>query len=659
MDAQFGIWNCDFEPLESSVLDQAASLLTRRAADRLTFYSKNNLGIVQSSFYTTKEARPDAQTVVTSSGAVLSWSGRLDNRRELVQLLPDLSPIDRTDAAIAADAFEHWGTKMFAQLTGDWAVSVCKPLAKTVLLATDCMGIGRLYYSIAQERLCWCTHLEPLVLLFRPSLTVNDEYVAGYLAHYPSAHLTPYREIKAVPPGGSVVISQGREIIDRYWTFDRLRRIRYRTDREYEEHFRQLFYQAVRRRLRSGSPILAELSGGLDSSSIVCVADDLIAGGKTETPRLDTISYYDPGVSAGDERSYIIKVEGRRGTRGHHIDTSQYGCSLPLGNADFVAVPGADNRPQGIRRVLHELMEHEGYRVVLSGIGGDEFLGGIPNPLPQLADLLVLGRLIALAKELAAWSLTKKLPWIHLLRDATLLTLPLCLRGRFTEQAAVAPWIEANFARRYKLRLRQFGPLGHYGLWRPSRQDQAQTVIAMRRQMAYSNAYDTGREDRRYPFLDQDLVEFLLSIPATQLLRPGERRSLMRRSLAGVVPPEIMSRRTKGSVARSTLAGIAVHWAEIDALVESPVSAARGYVDGRRLQEALQKLRAGDASHFVSLIRTLQLEQWLRGLEKRRTSSVALEQTEPLVTARQQPAPPSSTPMISTGRYGQILEERR
>jgi asparagine synthase (glutamine-hydrolysing) len=639
MSAQFGIWDCDFEPVEPSLLEEAATLLSPYGPDGRTAYSRANIGIVSSAFHTTKEAHREIQPLTSRSGAVVAWNGRLDNREELAHALPELSSSDSTDVTIVAAVFERWGTPAFAKLTGDWAVSVFKPLDGMLYLATDYIGICRLYYSIAQKRVFWCTHLEPLVRLSRTSLTVDDEYVAAYLAHYPPAHLTPYREIQAVPPGGSVAISDGNVSIRRHWTFEQQRPIRYKSDQEYEAHFRHLFSQAVRRRLRSNSPILAELSGGLDSSSIVCAADDLIGRGEAEPPQLDTISYYDPAVSAGDERSYISRVEERRGRNGHHIDTSQYGCSLSLGSDDFVAVPGTQTRPRGIRAVVHELMQHKGYRVVLSGIGGDEFLGGIPNPLPQLADLIILGRPIALARGLAAWSLIKKVPWLHLLRDATLLVLPAAVRPTFAGEAAVAPWIDANFARQHCLRIRQLGPQGRYGLWRPSRQDQAQTLIAMRRQMAFSSAYDAGPEDRRYPFLDQNLVEFLLSIPVTQLLRPGERRSLMRRALAGIVPPEIMSRRTKGSVARSTLACMEVHWAEVEALVASPLSAARGYVDRDGLQWALQKLKNGDAPQLVGLIKTLQLEQWLRGLEKRRISSAPLEQTELLATARQRPEP--------------------
>src|SRR6202021_1952288 len=98
----------------------------------------------------------------------------------------------------------------------------------------------------------------------------------------------PYREIREAPPGQFVRIRNSEAMIERYWRFSPNSRLRYKTDAEYEEHFRHVFRQSVQRRLRSNSPILAELSGGLDSSSIVCVADDIMAKEGAEKPRLDT-----------------------------------------------------------------------------------------------------------------------------------------------------------------------------------------------------------------------------------------------------------------------------------------------------------------------------------------------------------------------------------
>src|SRR6266702_6630587 len=81
-----------------------------------------------------------------------------------------------------------------------------------------------------------------------------------------------------------------------------------------------VFAKAVQRSLRSDRPVLAELSGGRDSTSIVCMADSIIARGTAETPRLDTLSMYDDSEPNWNERPYFTKVEEKRGRTGWHID---------------------------------------------------------------------------------------------------------------------------------------------------------------------------------------------------------------------------------------------------------------------------------------------------------------------------------------------------
>src|SRR3982074_503238 len=140
---------------------------------------------------------------------------------------------------------------------------------------------------------------------------------------FPAVHLTPYVGIHAVPPSPFVLLPPATHVVRKYWDFDPEKRIRYRTDAGYEEHFRAVFATAVQRRLRSDRPVLAELSGGRESSAIVCMADIVIARGDAETPRLDTLSWYDGLDPALDERPFLTKVEEKRGRTGWHIDTSE------------------------------------------------------------------------------------------------------------------------------------------------------------------------------------------------------------------------------------------------------------------------------------------------------------------------------------------------
>ena len=317
MSALFGVWNLDGRPIEAECLRGAASLLASEGRDGQTIFAKDNLGIVYLPFHTTMESRRETQPHVSRSNLVIGWEGRLDNRDELAKDLRDQACDGAADVTLVAASFEKWGARSFARFLGDWVLSVWNPAEQTLYLGKDYLGIRHLYYSLTTTRVVWSTHLEPLVL--GASLSVDDEYIAGYLANYPSAHRTPYREIQAVPPGRFVAIHNGTAVEHRYWSVSARSRVQYKADSEYEEHFHGLFRQAVKRRLRSDSPVLAELSGGIDSSSIVCMADDLLHEGEAEAIRLDTLSTLDPRESGGDEH-YFTQIEKKRGRVGHHLN---------------------------------------------------------------------------------------------------------------------------------------------------------------------------------------------------------------------------------------------------------------------------------------------------------------------------------------------------
>ena len=106
----------------------------------------------------------------------------------------------------------------------------------------------------------------------------------------------------------------------------------------------------------------------------------------------------------------------------------------------------------------------------------------------------------------------------------------------------------------------------------------------------------------------------MYAIPREQLVRPKQRRSLMRRALAGIVPDEILNRKSKAFVARAPMAEISKDWSSITATVQDMLSASLGIVDSQRLFEVLQKARRGEESPTLRLMRTMCLEAWMKDL---------------------------------------------
>ena len=308
----------------------------------------------------------------------------------------------------------------------------------------------------------------------------------------------------------------------------------------------------------------------------------------------------------------------KRGRVGIHIDGSKLGSSpASLECPGFRPLPGALGMGQKLDTERANAVRDGGYRAVLSGIGGDEFMGGVPDPRAHLADLIVQFKFISLAKELMAWSLVKRAPWIQLLWQSAIGALPPSLGQYLVQEAKVESWIRKDFANRTRLAIKQLDVDEHFGLWLPTRRGYVSGVLLMACKLAKFAPPVSALEEARYPFLDQNLIEFILSIPASQLLRPGERRSLMRRSLAGIVPEAILSRRTKQVGARTPILILENHWDELQNVYQSSVSSSLGYVDDVQVLKTIREARAGKSVPMVRLLWTLSLEYWLRDLAVR------------------------------------------
>src|SRR5829696_3209819 len=238
-------------------------------------------------FMSSKEQKMLANTPQTE---VLHWDGRLDNRDDLLPRLSETLKGDTSNAAIARSTYERWGTAGFVNLIGDWSMVIRDHVNSMTVLASDFAGVRPLYYHVQAGRVLWSSRLQALVEE-TGIMDLDEQYIAGFLTVGGCANRTPYKGIYSVPPGHAVCVSSKGTRISRFWSMPIGDTIRYKNEHRYEEELRALFREAVAVRLQSASPVLAELSGGLDSSSVVCMANDLVRSGAVSAPRLETVSF--------------------------------------------------------------------------------------------------------------------------------------------------------------------------------------------------------------------------------------------------------------------------------------------------------------------------------------------------------------------------------
>jgi asparagine synthase (glutamine-hydrolysing) len=233
-----------------------------------------------------------------------------------------------------------------------------------------------------------------------------------------------------------------------------------------------------------------------------------------------------------------------------------------------------------------------------------------------------------------AWCLIKRRPWIQLLWQSLIDAVPASLAQYFASESKIESWIQKDFAKRTRLAIRQLDVNEHFGLWLPTRRSYIGGVQVMANNLAKFAPSPQALEETRYPFLDQTLIEFMLSIPACQILRPGERRSLMRRSLVGIVPQEILSRRTKQVGERTPMLTLEKSWCELQSIYQAPISSRLGFIHEAQLLKTLCDLRAGKSTPIVRVLWTISLEYWLRDLAARGLLAVPPPRPSPLSSGR-------------------------
>jgi len=602
MSVQAGVWNLDGRPADLRFVKRVGESIAQWGPDGEGLWSDGPAALLYRPFHTTAESRREQQPLLSPRGFVLTWDGRLDNRAEFARLLN--LPAHLPDADLIMKGFEAWGTDLFARILGDWALSIFSAHEQKLILARDIFAVRHLYYQHSSNRVFWSTSLNPIVQQPGSNWPLDYEYVAGYLAYLPEAHRTPYVGIAAVPPASWVEITPRKQTTHEYWQLAP-KPIRYKTDAEYDEQFRHVFRQSVRRRLRSDSPILAELSGGMDSSAIVCMADEILAAKGADTPRVDTLSYYDDREPSGDEREYLRHVEEQRGRKGHHVDMAAFQNGGLEQEGYFAPIPGLRPGTVLASRARAELMHRQGNTVVLSGEAGDEFCGGWYDPTAHLADLIVQLRWGQLLRDLKSWGLARREPLSAILGKSLQLVLPKWIRKRFTVQKS---WLDPGFARKYDVRgrtlLLEDPPSGMF----PSERDRIRMYWIERQAIAMRSAPLIGCWEMRYPFLDRDFIEYMSAVPTDQLMQPHRRRVMMRRALKGLVPEPILERKRKAVVSRGPLLGLA------GLAIENPLTPALGIADGNQVRTLFEAASAGNVSEIVGISILLCLEYWLRSV---------------------------------------------
>ena len=540
-----------------------------------------------------------------------TFDGRLDNGHDLRERLHSALLEDTSDAALAVAAWQQWGIQGLSHLIGDWSLVIWDSTQKTILLASDFAGVRPLYYTTVPGRALWSTRLLALVDC-AGAFELDDEYVAGFLTSGGCPNRTPYGGILSVPPGHAVCISAGGTTIVPFWKLPLTGTIRYPREPEYEDHLLALFREAVQCRVPDAASCLCDLSGGLDSSSVVCMAADMIRAGGVKPERFATITLEHEGSR---DAPFYTAVERHCGLDAIHLS--------PLSHPFLTRTDTGGAQPgfwEALQKHVAGMARDAGITTYLTGKLGDEVMGNWADDSDQVAGLLRRGNIGAALSQSLAWSKRLRVPVFWILWRAIRSNMPPPLTA--TNERALTAWTEGPrdeensiapaFWKKHDLAdpNRFFPP--EWMAARPERRRRLRnlTIALGLRRLQTPEVFE--HLDYTHPFLHRPLVSFMLSTPADVICRPGEPRRLMRRAFQHLWPAELRGRSSKdtfGGVFLDSLRPLAHELLKQDQplqLVE------RGYVDRESLRRRLERLTMSMKCNESQLRNLILLELWLR-----------------------------------------------
>ena len=558
----------------------------------------------------------EARQPVRSPGRLLvTFDGRIDNRTDLLLQLGSPPGSAIGDASLAAAVFERWGIDGLRFVVGEWSLAVWDPAARTLHLARDGMGVRPLYYVHDSESVLWSSSLGELAIRSGRVDALDDAFVAGFVTLRFSSEITPYEGIRLIPAGHCLSFRAGSVVRRQYWALAPAT-IRYRDPHEYEEHLRTLWIDAVGARLRTTGAVWAELSGGFDSSAVVCMADYLIRTRSVAAALIQPVSHATLESPEGDERRFIAEVEARTGTRSEILGAEAHQHAADE-EWDWVT----PHMIRGVGLVALQRARDSGARVLLSGRLGDLVMGCQPDNSIAVLDDLTAGHPLRALSAMRRWSRATRKPFVEIARE---------LRRRSSARAIVAAFAEdKDCARALGLltpRLRGIS-LGDGSAIaraaasvRPAKREMAAQLVASALRSSLTIPEIPPGIVYTYPFAHRPLLEFVMAIPGEQLSAPGEMRWLMRRAFAGLLPARVLQRISKGYyppfLARATRR-------QADAL--GPIAqlevVRREWIEPAALDAAVRALIAG-GSTSEPVRQVLRLEQWLTSRTRRAPAAI-------------------------------------
>ncbi len=568
------------------------------------FLGHNRLSIIDLS--------KEANQPMSAGHLHLTFNGEIYNYLELKKDLVALGYTFKTnsDTEVILQAYAAWGSDCVKKFMGMWAFVIWDETTKTLFCSRDRFGIKPFYYTRpAEGQFYFASEYKPLKKTpgFQNNLNLAQVSRGLQLGWICLADETYFTAIKSLPAAHNLILKNDKVTIEKYWELD-FNQHASGNIKEKTTHFKELFSNSIQLHLRSDVPVAASLSGGIDSSSIVSYTLS-----SNPSLNLQTFSIYYDGENDVDERPFIeevvLKYRKQIDARyfkpsdkdvQEHFHRALYHCDVPAAGSSFLS-----------QYFVMKLIAENNIKVVLSGQGADDYLGGYMHSFYRhFADLLQKGKFIGLFREFSAlrkdqqYSSGKSLDVLiksvlsGLKRESSLYNF---------EYKHYFPFVMADETHSIKnsLHLENKGnnKLNAF-LYQLCFNSSLPTLLHYedRNSMAYSI-------ESRVPFLDHRLVEYAFSLNNSDKIKGASTKFILKEAMKPYLPEKIYHRKDK----RGFVTPGEVKWlrGSLKHLLEDSFSHI-DFLDQQKVKKVMDGFKRGDNKNANLVWRIAVLNYWVK-----------------------------------------------